>query len=154
MAWIAEITHCPDFNIFCFFDFKIWFSVKQEYIYGNGKSVFLFEQFIINSCVLNVDWFFITRGLTPPPCIPGAGYDPVRYYAGAWMSAAVWCWAVFSAECSIAPPLYKSGWNAREWAIKSSAGLATSGESKLSFYMLSHWQYSVVKIHNELLPRR
>ena len=27
----------------------------------------------------------------------------------------------------------------REWAIKSSAGLATSGESKLSFYMLSHW---------------
>ena len=26
-------------------------------------------------------------------------------------------------------------------------------ESNLPFYMLSHWQYPVVKIHNELLPQ-
>ena len=75
------------------------------------------REFKFLGCVLNVDWFFITRGLTSPPCIPGAGYDPERCDAGAWVSAAG-CVRLFFGEMFVSSSRFFA-----EWRNKSFAGL-------------------------------
>ena len=97
-------------------------------------QLFFYAMFLIRGdiCIL-----CFLQGLTPPlhPA-PGTTRSDVTLARECQRLGASGC---FSAKFSFCPPAYKSGWNAGEWAIKSSAGLATSGESKLSFYMLSHW---------------
>ena len=86
-----------------------------------------------DSCIL---CFFSGDLLRPPH--PGSRVRPGamwrwRVSVSGWMGA-----SYFSAECSFRPPAYKSGWNAGEWAIKSSAGLRHNWGRASSLFICCH----------------
>ena len=77
---------------------------SQRYVSNTGKYLYLV--------------FFAGACAAPAP---GAGYDPERYDAGAWVSAAG-CVRLFFGEIFVSSSRFFA-----EWRNKSFAGLATSG---------------------------